>query len=624
VSPAWLWLVPAAPLLGAVLLGAGGDALAPRRAALIGVGSTSLAALAATLIGVRFIAAPPPGGAADTVLWTLLRLPGLTVQAGLYLDPLALLMMLVITVASALIHIFSSAYMAGEAGYSRYFAYLTLFTASMLLLVLADDLLVLFIGWEGVGICSYLLVGFWFRDPANGLAARKSFIVTRIADTAMLAGLLLLAVTLGTLSLPALGPAARHAWPDGGALPTLAALLLLTGGLGKSAQVPFQTWLPDAMAGPTPVSALIHAATMVTAGVYLVARTHALFALVPATLGIIAGIAAVTMLLASLAALVQADIKRVLAYSTIAQIGYMFLALGVGAWAAAMFHFFTHALFKALLFLTAGGISHRLHHEQNMFRMGGLARAMPGSFIAFLVGAASLAALPLVSAGWFSKEAILGAVWAAPGAGAALWAAALGGAALTALYIFRAVFLVFFGPVRTAPGPGYGPRMGVPLALLAAGALTAGWLWAPDCLGGWAPFAGFLAASFGPAAPPRLPAAALLAGLLAPLAGLGLAYAGHAAGLWWRLGTRPAGALRHFLQAGLGFDSLYDALLVRPYGALARRLQNDPIDRVFTGLAGLAMVLHAHLRQSQVGQIRRYAGWVMAGSLLTVALLVFA
>jgi NADH-quinone oxidoreductase subunit L len=282
----------------------------------------------------------------------------------------------------------------------------------MLVLVLADNLLLLYLGWEGVGLCSYLLIGFWYQDAANGRAARKAFIVTRVGDTALLIGLLLLFTKLGTLQIQPLMELASERWVVGSSITVAVAGLLLGGALGKSAQLPLQTWLPDAMAGPTPVSALIHAATMVTAGVYLIARMNVLFTLSPVIQTTVAAVGAGTLILAGFSALTQRDIKRVLAYSTISQIGYMFVGVGVGAWAPAMFHFMTHAFFKALLFMAAGVVIIGLHHEQDMFKMGGLRKRAPLAFWTFLAGSLSLAALPLVTAGFYSKDAILAGAWA--------------------------------------------------------------------------------------------------------------------------------------------------------------------------------------------------------------------
>src|SRR6266566_2667567 len=318
-----------------------------------------------------------------------------------------------------------------------------LFGASMLILLLGSNLRLLYLGWEGVGLCSYLLIGFWYRDPANGLAARKAFVITRVGDTAMAIGLFLLFTDLGTLEIQPLMQRAAQVWPAGAGPAIAAAGLLLGGALGKSAQLPLQTWLPDAMAGPTPVSALIHAATMVTAGVYLIARTHVLYDLAPPVRTAVAVIGALTLLLAGFSALNQKDIKRILAYSTISQIGYMFLALGVGAWSAAIFHFMTHAFFKSLLFLAAGVVVQHLHDEHDIFKMGGLRRRMPLAFWTFLAGAVSLAAVPFIDAGFYSKDLILWEAWSGGPGGHWLFAAGLIGAFLTAIYTFRPVFVAF-------------------------------------------------------------------------------------------------------------------------------------------------------------------------------------
>ncbi len=620
----YLWLIPALPLFSSVILGLFGPVMGPRVSGAVGTISVGLAAVLAVSIGLHWISHPPTNSIYEQTLWAWITLPGFSINLGLYLDPVSLLMVLVITVIGCLIHLFSTEYMHGEDGYSRYFAYLNLFVAAMLLLVLADDLAVLFVGWEGVGVCSYLLVGFWFSEPTNGYAARKSFVVTRIADIAMLAGLLLLSTKLGTLNIQAMLTGAVATWSAGSLMPTVATSLLLIGGLGKSAQVPLQTWLPDAMAGPTPVSALIHAATMVTAGVYLVVRTHALFLLAPHVLDAIAVGAVITLLVAAFAGLVQSDIKRVLAYSTMSQIGYMFLALGVGAWPAAMFHFLTHAVFKALLFLTAGAIAMRLNHEQNIFAMGGLRSKLPLAFWAFLIGSASLAALPIISAGFFSKEMILGAVAAAPMPGLILWACGILGAVLTATYIFRVVFTVFLGPLKTEVSGSYGVRIAVPLVTLSVGALVVGWLETPEGLGNQTIFSRFLTPAVGVFH--HLPVSFMipLLGFAAPLLGIGIAYVLHRNGTWARATTTMPSKLTIFIRSGCGFDMLYDELFVVPYMTLVRVLRHDPVDSMFAGLQYLAIVAHRRLRAMQIGQIRRYASWMMAGSVATIAILLFS
>jgi NADH-quinone oxidoreductase subunit L len=617
----YLWLVPALPMLGAVLLGLFGAALPARVNGAIGAGSVGLAAVLALCIGAGWLAHPPPRQIFIQPLWTWMVLPGFSSSVALVLDPVSLLMMLIISVIGFFIHIFSTEYMEGDFGYARYFAYLNLFVACMLLLVLASDLLVMFVGWEGVGVCSYLLVGFWFATPENGGAAQKSFIVTRIADIAMLAGLLVLALRFGTLDIRAMLAGAAAAWPVGTWMPTLAASLLLVGGLGKSAQLPLQTWLPDAMAGPTPVSALIHAATMVTAGVYLVVRLHVLFALAPVVLAAIGIGAALTVLLAAFAGLVQSDIKRVLAYSTMGQIGYMFLALGVGAWGAAMFHLLTHAVFKALLFLSAGAVSMRLNHEQNIFAMGGLRRKIPAAFAAFAIGAVCLAAIPVVDCGFFSKEFLLAALWSRS---PLLWGIGIAGAFLTGLYIFRAVFTVFFGATETEITGSYGARIILPLAVLGSAALSIGWLQAPAFLGGASLFSTFLAPAIGGSPSVQPPFLVPLIGMAAPLAGVALAYALHANGFWRRQGAAAPGALRRLSQNGFGFDAAYRFLFVRPFLITVHALRHDPVDQAFGVLERLAVTLHKSLKRAQNGRLRRYAGWMMAGSLATFLLLVFA
>jgi len=440
-----LWLVPLLPLAGSAILLATRGELSDRTVSVVGVGSVGLAAVVALAIAASFFGAADGFPASRSALGAWIASGEFSVRFGLYLDALSLVMMLVITVVGFLIHLYSTAYMDGDDGYSRFFAYMNLFTASMLVLVLADNLLLLYLGWEGVGLCSYLLIGFWYRDPANGYAARKAFVVTRAGDTAMLIGLIVLATTFGTLDVQTILTGAEQQWQPGAGLALATSALLLAGAVGKSAQLPLQTWLPDAMAGPTPVSALIHAATMVTAGMYLIARMHTLYVLAPAVQLAVAVVGALTLLLAAFAALSQRDIKRILAYSTMSQIGYMFLALGVGAWSAAVFHFMTHAFFKALLFLSAGALILAMHHEQDIFRMGGLRRRMPLVFWAFVIGAAALASVPLVTSGFYSKEQILAGAWSAERGALWLGLAGLAAAFLTSVYIFRAVFIVFFG-----------------------------------------------------------------------------------------------------------------------------------------------------------------------------------
>ena len=640
-----LWLIPALPLAGFLLLVAG-QRLSRRAVAVIGAGSVGLAAVVALGVACRFIVAPPPGHAVTQVLWTWINVAGFAPRMALCLDALSLAMTIVVTVVGFLIHLYATKFMAEQGeppgeGYRRFFAYMNLFVAAMLILVLADNLLLLYLGWEGVGVCSYLLIGFWYRDPANGRAAMKAFIVTRIGDTALAVALCLLFVHLGTLQIQELAQRAAAQWAPGSALPLVVTALLLGGAAGKSAQLPLQTWLPDAMAGPTPVSALIHAATMVTAGVYLVARTQALFALAPAVQLLVAVLGAATLLLAGCSALAQEDLKRVLAYSTISQLGYMFLALGVGAWSAAIFHFVTHALFKSLLFLAAGVVIARLHEEHSMFRMGGLRRRLPLVFWTFLAGAFALASLPPATAG-FSKEMIVSAAWGAPGrAGPWLYGAGLAGVFVTALYTFRMVFLTFFGApgdatakaLRAGAGPDAGfPRleraMALPLLVLALGCLLGGLLEWPASLGGQPRFVHFLGTIFPEAEAHATLAMERVLGVVAEvtaLLGVLVAYLLYLRYPGWmrRLAAAPAGAaLRSFWLGGWGFDAFYDRLLVRPYAFVARINQSDFLDRPGQWLAGLNALLHRLLSRTQTGRVRWYAASLAAGAILIVMLAV--
>ena len=429
-------------------------------AATVGSGSVGLSLAAAAAAVASFWLSPPAGGSITVTLWEWVRVGSFSPSISLVLDALSSVMILVVTLIGFLIHLYSARFMAGEDGYSRFFAYMNLFVGSMLILVLAGNLLLLYLGWEGVGLCSYLLIGFWYSDPENGRSARKAFIVTRIGDVSLALGLFLLATNLGSLDVQEMGRRAASAWAPGTALPVITAALLLGGAVGKSAQLPLQTWLPDAMAGPSPVSALIHAATMVTAGVYLIARTHALFVLAPAVMTATAVIGTAGILVAGLSALTQTNIKRVLAYSTMSQLGYMFLALGVGAWSGAIFHLVTHAFFKSLLFLGAGVVILAMNHEHDIFAMGGLARKTPFAFWTFLLGALALTALPPTTAGFASKELILSRVWESGNGGRILWVLGLAGVFVTSVYTFRLLFIVFGGQPRGAPASHGGAHSG--------------------------------------------------------------------------------------------------------------------------------------------------------------------
>ncbi len=614
-----LWLVPILPFLSFLVLALFGHRLSRLAVAVIGVGSIGITAILAFLMAGSFVVSPPSNLTVTQTLWTWLQVGNLNSSISFYLDPLSLVFVVVITCIGFLIHLYSAEFMLHDEDYGRFFAYMNLFVGSMLTLVLADNLLLLYLGWEGVGLCSYLLIGFWYKDPANGYAARKAFVVTRVGDVAMAIGLFVLFTNLTTLQIQPLMQRAMQQWPAGSVLPVAAAALLLGGAVGKSAQLPLQTWLPDAMAGPTPTSALIHAATMVTSGVYLIARTHVLFALAPAVMTLVAVVGALTLLIASFSALTQWDIKRILAYSTMSQVGYMFLALGVGAWSAGVFHFVTHAFFKSLLFLGAGAVILAMHDDHNIFHMGGLRKQLPLIFWTFLIGSASLAALPLVTAGFYSKELIISESLASTAGSPWLWAAGLFGAFMTSLYTFRMVFVTFWGDVQHVVDYRPGLAITIPLVVLAILSIVGGWIDVPGFVRSVLPETILLPSA------PSLELLSRTASAVAVFLGLALAY-------WFyvlrpqlaaRVVQNPAGAmLHHFWFVGWGFDWLYDRLIVRPFVWFAHQDRDDVVDRVYQGIAALAAMLNRSLTKTETGRLRYYAMGIALGAVLTVAVAV--
>ncbi|MFB3881532.1 MAG: NADH-quinone oxidoreductase subunit L [Armatimonadota bacterium] len=611
-----LWLAPALPLLGAFALALCGGLLPRRWVATIGCASVGLSWAVSLAVGVAYM-----GGSHQAFrqgLYQWISADGLQVSLGLHLDALSLVMLEVVTFVGFFIHLYSVQFMEREDGYGRFFCYLNLFVASMLVLVLGDNFASLYLGWEGVGLCSYLLIGFWYRDPANGRAAQKAFIVTRVGDTALAIGIFLIFARLGTLDIQgAMGGVGRLGEP----VALAAALLVLGGAVGKSAQLPLQTWLPEAMAGPTPVSALIHAATMVTAGVYLIARTHLLFAASPPALLAVAVVGASSAVYAAVSALAQYDIKRVLAYSTISQIGYMFLALGVGAWGAAIFHFVTHAFIKSLLFLSAGVVIQALGEEHDIRRMGGLWRRLPIAGWTFLIGACSLSALPLVTAGFYSKDAIIWAAWSSPLGSPALWAAAIAASLLTAVYIFRVFFLVFLGSQSSAPERMPGGLTRSTVVVLSVFAIIAGGLWLPTWLGGFAPIGRLMAGLFGPAPGAGAPHEAAFVGVSAAVSVVGIALAylffvrlQVSASAWQP--SRPYLAARRFFLMGWRFDWLYERAFVWPYVKLTSLNRNDAVDYMYLGLAAATAWASRLLATTQSGRVRSYATGILLGAVL--------
>lgn len=623
-----LWLIPILPFASFFILAIAGSRISHRSVAVIGAGSVGLSALLTAIIGIAFIVSPPDGYAYSQTLWTWMTIGGFIPEIALVLDPLSLVMIFVITGVGFLIHLYSVEHMRNEEGYGRFFTYMNLFIGSMLVLVMADNLLFLYLGWEGVGLCSYLLIGFWYRDPANGYAARKAFVVTRIGDTALAVALFILYTKLGTLNIQEIMREAPGLWQAGAVIVNVIALLILIGALGKSAQVPLQIWLPDAMAGPAPVSALIHAATMVTAGVYLIARTNVLFTLAPPILTAVAIVGAVTLLLGGFSALVQNDVKRVLAYSTMSQIGYMFLALGVGAWSAAIFHFMVHAFFKALLFLAAGVIIRGLHHERDMLKMGGLRNQVPLVFWTFLIGSASLSAIPLVTAGFYSKDLILWQAWASPSGSLYLWAAGTAGAFLTALYAFRMVFLIFYGEAKSHVRLEPSLAVNIALIILAVLSLVGGFIELPSTLGNMPILSDFVTRVLPSSDAVRAAGTKIALQFIAALASLGGLYC--AVLFFYKRGPVADRLVRSRLARLIGtvwlegweFDRVYDTFIIMPFVRVARWIRDDLIDLLFSGVAWYSKLFHEFLSRTQSGSLRWYASMIALGLVLIIAVAV--
>ncbi|GAA0801936.1 NADH-quinone oxidoreductase subunit L [Psychrobacter piscatorii] len=595
------------PLIGFLILAFMRDKLSETVAAIVGVGSMLLSALCTLVVSYTFLTTNPAGTVIEVPLWTWFQVGDFAPHFGLSFDGLALTMTGVITGIGFLIHLFASWYMKGDTGFARFFSYMNLFVASMLLLVLADDLFLLYLGWEGVGICSYLLIGYYYHDRANGRAAMKAFTVTRVGDVFLAFGLFLLFREFGTLNIQEIITRAPEVFDVNNPTMMLTTMMLVGGAMGKSAQLPLHTWLADAMAGPTPVSALIHAATMVTAGVYLIARLHPLFELTPGILLYwVGGVGALTLVVAGFCALAQTDIKRILAYSTMSQIGYMFLALGVGAWQGAIFHLMTHAFFKALLFLSSGAVILAVHHEQDIFKMGGLRKKIPLVFWCYIVGGGALAAIPWVTVGFYSKEAIL---WETYATGhLVLFYMGVFGAFLTAIYTFRMIWIIFFGEEKTHAHKLSGVSYWLPLTVL---------LVLSTAVGAWItpPLQGVLPESVGHllevAGQDHAKHTAEYIAMGAMAAGLILAALLYVVNKGRMLTSfkrsRIGGALYHWCYHGLGFDALYDIIFVKPFLFIGRLLKADPIDKTWYILPKLASAGNKVLSATQTGSLRGYA-----------------
>ena len=624
--PAFVVLIPALPLAGWVVNGLWGARL--RRGAVAAIACGTVAAAFVATAGLFWWIQRLPAldrGASGSLprivdLYTWIGTGPVQVPLRLIVDPLSVAMGLVVSGVGLLIHVYSVGYMAEDAGFARYFAYLNLFMASMLILVLAGNLVVMFIGWEGVGLCSYLLIAFWYARPPAAAAGVKAFLVTRLGDVGFLLGIFLAFGIFGTTDFAVMTREAAARLALGGGAATVLALLLFAGAAGKSAQLPLHMWLPDAMEGPTPVSALIHAATMVTAGVYLIVRLHAVFLRAPLAMDVIAAVGAITAIFAAASALVESDLKRVLAYSTISQLGYMFLAVGVGAFGAGIFHLTTHAFFKALLFLAAGSVMHALGGETDMRRMGGLGRRLPRTAGAFAVGGLALAGIPPLS-GFFSKDLILSQAFHAQ---VWLWGVGVVAAGLTAVYTVRAFALTFLGTgAGGAQGAAHDPpsSMDRPIWVLAALAVIGGALgWSFGRPGALERFLHPVLSAGGTPAP-RAAGSGVAEGILASVA-VAVALLGIALG-WLAYvrrslrGTVPP--LARLLGHQFYIEDLSAAAVTRPARALAGMLSvgdRAVIDGAVVGVARVIGRSGEALRSGQTGYLRHYAAFVLVGALL--------
>ncbi len=612
-----IWLVIALPLLGAVgLLFLGkriGEPNSGRIATLLVIASFFIALIAAL---------PAFGGDFEGENIFLFEwLPSLGVNFSLLWDPLSAMMTLVVTGVGALIHIYGTGYMDGDSRYPRFFTYLNLFIASMLILVLGDSFATMFVGWELVGLSSYLLISFWFEKPSAAAAGKKAFVVNRIGDFGFLIALMIIFATFGSLSYDTVFGNADKL-QVGGATVTAITLLLLVGAVGKSAQLPLYVWLPDAMEGPTPVSALIHAATMVTAGVYMIARSASLFSIAPVSSGVVATVGALTALFAAIIAIGQRDIKRVLAYSTISQLGYMFMAVGATAYVAGVFHLLTHAFFKALLFLGAGAVIHGMHGEQDMWKMGGLRKKMPIAFGTMVVAWLAISGIPPF-AGFWSKDEILAITYGKGGAWVALWAVGLVTAALTAFYMSRLMFLTFWGEPRWDDGiePHESPRsMTLPLVVLAIFAAGAGLIntpFRPSLEHFLEPAFAFIKVAHAPEGITPW----VLAGVsvLVALGGIAVAYRRYVT----RTLPVEEGERWDLVESGFGVDDLYGRTIVLPGKAVAESaaftVDAKGVDGLVNGVGGAVKRLADAATVLQTGQVRSYGTTMFLGAVAVIA-----
>jgi len=621
-------LIPLFPLLGFLILGLGFRSVPKTLTTILGPGTILISFVFSFILFINTLSHSPISILTHYFTW--LRIGPLEIPFAFLIDPLSVLMLLIVTGIGFIIHVYSVGYMKDDPGFNRFFAYMNLFVFSMLLLVLGANYPIMFIGWEGVGLCSYLLIGFWFRNQAYNNAAKKAFIMNRIGDLGFLMGMFLIFTTFGSMSFAEVFTRAKTL-PVGDPVMTAITLLLFVGAVGKSAQIPLYTWLPDAMAGPTPVSALIHAATMVTAGVYMIARSNILYALAPLTMSVIGIIGLITALFAATIAVFQNDIKKVLAYSTISQLGYMFIGLSVGAFTGAMFHLTTHAFFKALLFLGAGSVIHAMGGEQDIRKMGGLRNKLPKTYYTFLIGTLAIAGIPPLS-GFFSKDEILltlfdHAPW--------MWVLAVLGALMTAFYMFRLLYLTFLKNFRGTEEQAHhlheSPAvMTTPLVILALLAALGGLLNIPEIFAGGSWLSGFLMPVFADGASvmgrfPEISHATEWMLMLATLAGTVLVI-GWA---WMRFVKQekvpepdeaPRSLLVRLVSNKYYIDEIYDLVISRPILWFSKMLHEVVeirfIDRLVNGVGYLVVWTGNTVRYIQTGNVGFYMFIMIIGIIL--------
>ena len=623
----YLWLALFFPALGFLYCAILGARFPSRWAGYVGSGAIGISFIVVLVRLFSLLGLPESSRIKSDVLYTWFAGGDLVVPMGLLIDPLSITMGLVVTGVGFVIHVYSTGYMSGDDGYVRFFAYMNLFILSMLALVLANNYVMLLIGWGGVGLCSYLLIAFWFQRREAAAAGIKAFVVNAIGDVGLMLATFLMIVNFGAIEYAKVFESASDR-PSGDGLITAITLLLLLGAVAKSAQLPLYVWLPDAMAGPTPVSALIHAATMVTAGVYLIARSHPLFELAPLTMTTIAIIGALTALFAATIGAVKTNIKRVLAYSTVSQLGYMTLALGVGAFGAGLFHLVTHAFFKALLFLAAGAVIHALAGEEEMERMGGLRSRLPLVYWTFLIGALALIGFPLFS-GFFSKDEIIAAAFFSENGSWVLGVIAVLTSGITGYYVFRAFFLTFHGQSRVPDDVAAhlhrpGLNIYVPLIVLAAFSAIAGFIQVP---GATSVFESFLHPTFAGAHQPEIGGGGYwliaAASAVVAVAGLGLAYSKFGKSRPVSAEFSSGGWLRKLLLNDYYVEHFYRLVFVRPVYWLGNLISivADPliVDGVVRGFYIYTRASARILGTFQTGYARTYLVVIVAGAVLIVA-----